>query len=166
MKRRTLIASIILHALLIVTVYILQGIIFPYIRINGLVPLLLPIVTTGVAVRQGRTVGGIVGLFSGLLCDISFNEPVGLFMVVLTLMGIFVGALADTVLTRGFGAFILCCIAVLAFAAFVQMFSLLMFVGVQPSLLLMTALWQTVYSLVFAFPIWFFVRVIGRIVDS
>ena len=158
--------SIILHALLMVTVYVLQGVIFPYLRLNGLIPLLLPIICTGIAVRQGRIAGGVSGLFAGILCDISFNEPVGLFMLVLTLTGILVGSLTDTVLTRGFGAYICCCITVLALAAFIQMFSLLMFVGVLPSLLLTTALWQTVYSLVFAFPTWFILRSLGRMTDS
>ena len=166
MKRQRLIISITLHALLLMIVYVFQGVIFPYLRIDGLAPLLLPIVSTGVAVRQGRVAGGVSGLFAGLLCDISFNEPVGLFMVVLTLAGLIVGFMSDTVLTRGFGTYIFSCAAVLSFAAFVQLFPLLFFGGIPPYPLFTTALWQTVYSLLFAFPLWFIVRSLGYIADT
>ena len=157
-KMQMLMVSAIFHALLLTTMYMFQGAIFPYLRLNGLVPLLLPIVSTGVAVNQGRVAGGISGLVAGILCDISFNEPVGLFMMILTLAGLVVGFLADTVLTRGFVSYLCCCAAVLSFAAIVQLFPLLLFVRVAPAPLFSTALWQTVYSLAFAFPIWFFVR--------
>ena len=159
-KRKTqlIIIASIFHALLLVTVYVFQGAILPYLRLNGLVPLLLPIVSTGVAITQGRVAGGVSGLVAGILCDISFNEPVGMFMIILTLAGLLVGFLADLVLTRGFVSYFCCCAAVLSFAAIAQLFPLLLFVGIPPGPLFSTALWQTLYSLAFAFPIWFFVR--------
>jgi len=162
LKRWTSAVSIILHALLLLIVYAFQGMVFPYIRLTGLVPLLLPVVSTGAAVYQGRVAGGVVGIFAGILCDISFNEPVGAFTVLLTITGLLVGSLADTVMARGFATFYICCAAVLAVSAFAQMFPLLFFEGVPLTPLLVTALWQTVYSLLFAFPIWFFVRALGK----
>jgi len=161
-KKRSRFIELVLHALLLTTVYVFQSMIFPYLRLGGLVPLLLPIVCTGVAVCQGHIAGGVSGLFAGILCDISFNEPAGVFTVILTLTGIFIGALTDTVLTRGFVIYLLSCIAVLIFSAFAQMFPLMLLVGVSTRQLFTTALWQTVYSLAFAFPIWFFVRALGR----
>ena len=158
MKKRKNTLPLVLHGLLLIVVYVFQGMIFPYLRLAGLVPLLLPIVSTGAAVYQGSTVGGISGLFAGMLCDLSFNEPVGVFMVVLTFAGIAVGALTETLMTKGFGTYIICCTAVLALSAFVQLFPLLFYAGVPPAPLLTTAIWQTVYSLLFVFPIWFFVR--------
>jgi len=162
MKRRTQIISIILHAVLLLTVYVFQGLIFPYLRLYGLAPLLLPIVSTGVAVYEGRFAGGVTGLFAGILCDVSFNEPAMVFTVLLTLTGLLVGTLADTVIMRGFATYFLSCVAVLAISAFAQMFPIIFFEGVQPQQLLRTALWQTVYSLVFTLPIWFSVRALGK----
>ena len=162
MKRRTLIVSITLHAALLLTVYVFQGLIFPYLRLAGLAPLLLPIVSTGVAVYEGRFAGGVMGLFSGIFCDVSFNEPTMVFTVLLTLMGLLVGTLADTVITRGFATYFLCCVGVLIVSAFVQMFPIVFFEGVLPQQLFGTALWQTAYSLVFSLPIWFFVRALGK----
>ena len=140
----------------------LQGMIFPYLRFLGLVPLLLPVVSTGVAVYQGRVAGGVVGIFAGMLCDITFNEPVGVFTVLLTFTGLFVGFVADTVMARGFLTYMISCVSVLIIAAFVQMFPLLFFENVPARLLLATGLRQTLYSLFFAFPIWLFVRALGK----
>jgi rod shape-determining protein MreD len=162
MKRRTLIVSIALHALLLMIVYIFQSMIFPYLRLAGLAPLLLPIVSTGVAVYEGRYAGGITGIFAGILCDVSFNEPTGVFTVLLTFSGLLIGTMADTVITRGFATFFLSCVVVLAVSALVQMFPLVFFEEVPPRVLWATALWQTVYSLVLAIPIWFFVRALGK----
>ena len=162
MKRRTRIVSITLHAVLLLTIYVFQGLIFPYLRVAGLAPLLLPIVSTGVAVCEGRFTGGVMGLFAGIFCDISFNEPAMVFTVLLTITGLLVGTLADTVITRGFVTYFLSCIAVLAISAFVQLFPIIFFEGVQPQQLLRTAMWQTAYSLIFSIPIWFFVRALGK----
>ena len=162
MKRRTQIISIILHALLLTIVYVFQGMIFPYIRLFGFVPLLLPVVSTGVAVCEGRYAGGITGIFAGILCDISFGEPAGVFTVLLTLTALLIGTLADTIVTRGFATFMISCAIVLTFSAFAQMFPLLFFENVPPQLLISTAIRQTAYSILFAFPLWFFVRALGN----
>jgi rod shape-determining protein MreD len=161
-KRKALIITILLHALLLMAIYIFQGMVFPYLRIAGLAPLLLPVVSTGIAIYEGRFAGGINGIFAGILCDISFNEPVGVFTVVLTFTGLLIGTLADTVIMRGFVTFFLSSAAVLVIAAVIQMFPLVFFEGVPPQQLMPTALWQTVYSLAFTFPIWFFVRALGK----
>jgi len=154
--------SVILHAVLLVTVYVMQGMIFPYLRFTGLVPLILPVVSTGTAVYQGSVAGGVVGIFAGILCDISFNEPVGVFTVLLTITGLLVGAAADTVMARGFATFFMSCTAVLAISAIAQMFPLMFFEHVPPMPLLIAALRQTGYSLIYAFPIWLFVRALGN----
>ena len=160
--RWTFVVSIIFHALLLLIVFSLQDIVFLYIKISGLVPLLLPIVSTGVAVYQGHITGGVVGIFAGILCDVTFNEPAGTFTILLTLTGLFIGFLSDTVMARGFATYLICCAAVLAVSAIAQLFPLLFFENVQPRPLLLMALRQTVYSLFYAAPIWFFVRALGK----
>jgi rod shape-determining protein MreD len=162
MKRQTLIISIILHSLLLIIVFIFQSMIFPYLRLSGLTPLILPIVSTGVAICEGRDAGGIMGIFAGIFCDVSLNEPVGVFVVLLTIMGLIVGALADTVIARGFATYFLCCAAALIISALVQMFPLAFLQSVPVRPLMTTAVQQTVYSLLFSLPIWFFVRALGK----
>ena len=167
MKKKALIISILLHALLLTTVYAFQGVIFPYMRLGGLVPLLLPVASTGIALYEGRYIGGIYGLVTGILCDISFNQPAGVFTVLLTLTGLIVGTLADTVILRGFVTYYISCAAVLVLTAFVQMFPLIVLptYNIPAYVLLPTAIRQTVYSLILAFPIWFFVRALGTWTD-
>jgi len=167
MKKKELIISILLHSLLLITVYVFQGVILPFMRINGIVPLLLPIASTGVALYEGRYTGGITGLFAGILCDVSFNQPAGTFTVLLTLTGLFIGALADTVVLRGFVTYYLTCAAVLVVSVFVQMFPLMIsqYQNIPATAFISTAIQQTVYSLILAFPIWFFVRALGNRVD-
>ena len=160
--RRKIFVSVVFHALLLLTVYVFQGMIFPYIRLFGLVPLLLPIALTGVAVFEGRDIGGVVGIFAGIMCDISFNEPVGVFTVLLTFLGLLIGTLADTVMTRGFLSFYCCSLVVLAICAMAQMFTPLFFQGIPPQPLLMAALRQTLYSMLFVFPLYPIVRALGR----
>jgi len=164
MKKQVLIISIFLHALFLIMVYIFQGVLLPFIRINGLVPLLLPIACTGVALYEGRYVGGITGLFAGILCDISFNQPAGVFTVFLTLTGLFVGTLADAYILRGFVTYYISCGIVLVISAFVQMFPFVIIPDMTISIMAMvsTAIQQTIYSLIFAFPIWFAVRALGK----
>ena len=162
MKRQDLIISILLHALLLVAVYVFQGVIFPFMRIGGLVPLMLPIAGAGVALYEGRNTGGVVGLFAGVLCDISFNEPVGTFTVLLTLTGLGIGALADAFILPGFVAYFISCATVLIISAFVQMFPFLVLESIPVQSLIATAIQQTLYSLIFTLPIWFAVRALGK----
>jgi len=167
MKKRTILIRILLHTLFLLFVYIFQGVIFPFLRINGLVPLMLPVAVTGIALYEGRYTGGISGLFAGILCDISFNQPVGVFTVFLTLTGLFIGTLADTVILRGFVVYYLCCASVLTVSVVVQMMPILTYlISLEMSIpiqaLISTAIQQTIYSLIFAFPLWFFVRALGK----
>jgi cell shape-determining protein MreD len=165
-KRWAGIVTIILYAALLIVVYIFQSMIFPFMRIAGLVPLILPIVSTGIAVSRGRMAGGVSGLFAGMLTDLSFNQPLALFTVILTLAGVGVGAMADTVIAKRFGTYFLSCVAVLAFCAIVQLSPLLIF-GAAPILTLFnTALWEIVYSLVFTIPIWLAIRRIVSISEE
>ncbi|MCL2124742.1 MAG: hypothetical protein FWH33_01995 [Oscillospiraceae bacterium] len=161
-KRWIFIVSVVFHAMLLMVAFIFQGMIFPYIKIFGLVPLLLPIVSTGAAVYQGRIAGGVVGLFAGVFCDVTFNAPPGVFTMLLTITGILVGFIADTVMARGFVTYMISCTAVLAVCAFAQMFPLLFLQNVPSVPLLIVALRQTAYSLIYALPIWFFVRALGK----
>jgi len=153
---------LIAHIIFIVAIYILQAMVFTYIPLNGVFPVLLPIAVAGIATFEGSSRGGGYGLLAGMLCDISFNHPVIVMTVVLTLTGIVVGVLSETVMARGFPTFFLSCLAALVLTAFVSFFSLLFFNSVDITVLLKTAAEQTLYSMIFTFPIYFIVRALGR----
>lgn len=153
---------LIAHIVFIVVIYILQAMVFTYFPVSGVVPVLLPIAVAGIATFEGSSSGGGYGLLAGMLCDISFNHPVIVMTVTLTLTGIVVGVLSETVMARGFPTFFLSSLAALILTAFVSFFSLLFFNGVDMTALLKTAAAQTIYSMIFSFPIYFFVRALGR----
>jgi len=178
MKRKTLFISIGLHALCLTVVFIFQGMIFSHIRVDGFTPLLLPLVSTAVAVYEGRVAGGVAGLFAGILCDLSFGDPVAVFTIILTFTGLAIGTLVDTVVTRGFVTYFMFCVGVLALCAVIQGLQLVIVIyslqlqlinlGIPPVEippihdLMQNALWQIIYSLIFAVPIWIFVSAIGK----
>jgi rod shape-determining protein MreD len=150
------------HIIFLFTIYVLQSMVFTYIPINGIVPLLLPVAVAGIAVFEGASRGGGYGLLAGMLCDISFNQPIAEMTVFLTLVGITIGALSETIMAKGFPSFFICCLSTLILTSFVQMFSLLFFDRIDVSVLLETAYKQTAYSMIFTFPIYFVVRALGR----
>jgi cell shape-determining protein MreD len=160
--RRRIFVSILIHVLLFLVVYALQDMILIHLQLFGLVPLLLPVAATGVAVFEGRDIGGIAGLFVGIMCDISFNAPVGVFTVLLTFTGLLVGTLADTVMRRGFLSFYIASVVVLVISVAAQMFPLVFFNGVPPQMLFMVAMRQTLYSMLFVFPMYPIVKSLGR----
>ena len=73
---------LIAHILFIVTIYIFQSMVFTYIPIDGIVPILLPIAVVGIATFEGASQAGGYGLLAGMLCDVSFNQPVIIMTVV------------------------------------------------------------------------------------
>lgn len=166
-KTKNLIVSLLLHTLLLLVVYIFQGGIFPYVRIGGLVPLLFPVAVAGVALYEGRDVGGVFGLFAGIFCDVSFNQPIGTFTVVLTVAGLGIGMLSDTVILSSFVTYYISCTVVLILCAFVQMIPIIVRLGnnnidIPVANIVGITLTQTLYALILALPIWPAVRTLGK----
>ncbi|MDR2357664.1 MAG: hypothetical protein LBD92_06265 [Oscillospiraceae bacterium] len=162
MKKRIVFVGILLHAFVLLAAYIAQALVFPYMSPTGIRPAILPLAAAGVAVFEGSTRGGLFGLFAGALCDMSFNQPISTLTLLFTLFGITAGFLSDIVMARGFPSYIVCCVAALALTAFTQMFALLFFEGLPLAALTKTAVLQTLYSLVFALPVYFAVKPLGH----
>ena len=153
---------LIAHLLFVFVIYIFQSMVFTFLPINRIVPVLLPIAVVGIAMFEGSSRGGGYGLFAGMLCDVAYNQPVIVMTVVLTVVGILVGILSETVMARGFPTFVLCCLAALMLTSFVSMFSLLFFSGVEIMVLLSIGLKQILYSMIFTVPIYFVARWLGQ----
>jgi hypothetical protein len=157
---------LILHIVFIVAVYMLQAMVFPNLPVGGYVPVLLPIAVVGIALFEGAFRGGGYGLLAGMLCDVAFHQPVLAMTITLTAIGIACGVLSETILARGFPSYIVCCFAALMLTSFVSMFSLLFYAGVDPFSLFQIALGQSLYSLIFACPLYFFIRLLARSADA
>ena len=153
-ESRQTVRSVLLHAVFLIAVYILQAEVFSRVRLFGVAPALLPLAVIGVAMLEGNGRGSVFGLFAGILCDISYNQPAAVMTLTLTLVGWLAGRLGETVVRRGFLAYIALSFCMLLLVAFVQMFTQLFFEHAPAMALLLTALGQTLWTLVFILPMY------------
>jgi hypothetical protein len=160
-KRQIPLFNPLMHALILAGAYILQTLVFPYLSPTGVRPALLPLAAAGAAVFGGCTRGGAFGLMAGILCDMSFNQPVAVMTLILTLFGMTAGFMSDTVMARSFPSYIVCALAVQLITVFAQMFALLFFEGAPVYALVSVAVRQIAYSMIFAIPMYFAVRRLG-----
>ena len=142
--------------------YILQAAVFSRVLIFGAKPLLLPIAVSAVALFEGSVKGGIFGIFAGILCDISFNQPAVEFTLILTILGLAIGFLSEALLIKGFPSYFCCSLGTLIICAVCQTFSFLVFDGVSVFVLLTATLKQTLASIIFTIPIYYIVRFAHR----
>ena len=153
-ENRQTIKNVLLHAVFLLVVYILQAEVFSRVKLFGYTPALLPLAVIGVAMLEGNGRGSIFGLFAGILCDISYNQPAAVMTLTLTVVGWLAGRLAETVVRRGFLAYIALSFCILLLVAFVQMFSQLFFEHAPAGALIRTALGQTLWTLIFILPMY------------
>jgi len=150
------------HAMFLLVVFVVQALVLPYIKSLPSIPLILPLAAVGAAMFEGGARGAAVGLFAGVLCDIAMMRPIAQFTVLLTIICLVVGVLAETVFARGFAPYFVICIAVLVVCAIAQMFTLLFFDGAEAQWLFVEAIRQLVVSLPFTIPLYFGMRVVVR----
>jgi len=159
---KTLCRRILIHALVLLLLYVLQAMVFSRLRILGIAPLILPLAVVGVAIFEGPSWGGGFGLAAGVLCDIAFLGSTALFTILLTAIGMGVGLLSEYLLRHGFPSYCLCGVAALIAVAALQMFPLLVFFRQPPLALLRVAVLQTLYSILFIVPLYYVARALGR----
>jgi len=151
-----------IHIAVLLLLFVLQDMVFPLLRIFRAAPLILPLAVVGVGLFEGPTWGGMFGLAAGVLCDAAFSNSTVMFTILLTALGMGVGLLSNYLLSRGFPSYLLCSVAALIAIAFFQMFALLVFMGESPLMLLRVSIVQSLYSLVFALPLYYLTRALGR----
>jgi len=159
---KNLIVRILLHAAALALLYALQTMVFSRLRLFGVTPLLLPLAVVGVALFEGPSWGGGVGLGAGVLLDSAFSDSTVLFTILLTGLGMGVGLLSTYLLSRGFPSFFLCSAAALVVIALFQLFPHLVFFRQSPLALFQVAGLQTLYSILFTVPLYYLARALGR----
>ena len=156
------IKSVLLHILLLLVLYILQTSIFTHLRILGVYPLILPLDVVGIGLFEDGLRCGFLGIAAGLLCDLSIADSNAMFTIVLALVGFFTGFFSEFILARGFPTYFFLSLFILALLAFLQMFSYLVFDGINFSILGKVAVYQTLYSALFILPAYYPIRRITR----
>lgn len=137
-------------ALLLVILYILQAFVFSRVIIWGTKPLIIPVAAVGIGFFGGGVKGGVFGLFCGLLCDTAFDS-MPLFTFLLPLLGLASGMISKYYLIPGLVSYLLCILGGLLVISVFQMFSLVAFKNASLASVASTVLFQSLYSLIFAF---------------
>jgi rod shape-determining protein MreD len=75
----------------IITAILLQSTVFSQLRLLGVRPELLYLVTIVIALQEGPSEGAIVGFACGLAQDMLLDQPMGITALTLTLLGYAVG---------------------------------------------------------------------------
>ena len=83
----------------IVTALLLQSTVFEDLRLLGVRPEFLYLVTIVVAFLEGPNEGAVVGFVSGLAQDLLLNEPKGILALTLTLVGYTMGLLRQYIVS-------------------------------------------------------------------
>jgi len=78
-------------AVVIITALLLQSTIFAQIKLLGVRPELLYLVTIVIAILEGPQEGAIVGFAGGMMQDFLLNQPKGITALTLTLLGYAIG---------------------------------------------------------------------------
>lgn len=151
-KRET-IFNIVYYGVFLLVMYILQASVFPWFA-PGAVPLLLVIACAGLSHFADSGTGAVLGLCCGILCDVALGRPTVVCTVILTVIGLVMGYLGETIFSRRFPSYMLCCIAAVMAVSFVQMFEFLFFEDVPFFRLIATAALQTLTSCVCAVPLY------------
>ena len=162
-RKRAAARTIILGALLLL-LFIIQATVTSRLPIFGAKPIILPLAVCAVALFYGPISGGIFGIFAGILTDISFNEPTILFTIVLTLAGLAVGYMAQTVLMAGFPAYILTALGTTLFCTFVQAAPILFTDSAAFAAILNVSLRQLISSMLFSVPLYLIVSGLRKLV--
>lgn len=77
----------IITACIIIICFILESTVFPNLAFASITPNLLIVVTSSFGFMRGKREGMIVGFISGLLVDIMFNDLIGFYTLIYTLLG-------------------------------------------------------------------------------
>ena len=173
-----------LYTALLLGLLTLQNGVFSRVAILGTRPMFLPCFAVAVGMFSGASWGGAFGLLAGIFCDMSFLESSVLFTILLPVLGFAAGVVTQLYFNRRFFAYFFFCAAALLLCALLQCARPLLFSGtvnlsdisdqLQSSatlsiargtdrLRVMTvALLQALWSLPFAFLVYFPCKAIGR----
>lgn len=147
--RHKTVLNIVHHGIFLLILYIIQAEIIPWMGI-GVVPMLIVVAAAGLSHFTDSGRGAVLGLACGVLCDIAFGKATIVYTVTLSIIGLVLGYLGETVLSRGLPSYILSCFGALLVTTFIQMFELLFFDHISLLRLFLTAAVQIVVSLICA----------------
>ena len=147
-NKASLVLLVVKHALLLLILYVLQALVFPWFG-TAVQPMLLCVAAAGIAHGEGSFPGALFGLFAGVLTDSALGRPVMTFTLLLTVMGLLIGYLSENWLSGNLPGYAASCAMSCLVCIAVQALPVLLRHG-PPIALAMTALIQFAVSMVFS----------------
>lgn len=147
-KNRAALLLILKHALLLLILYVLQALVFPWFG-TAVQPMLLCVAAAGVAHGEGSFPGSLFGLFAGVLTDSALGRPIMTFTLLLTVLGLLIGYLSENWLSANLPAYAASCALSCLICIVVQALPVLLRHG-SPAALCLTALIQLAVSMIFS----------------
>ena len=142
------------YALALLPVWFCEVYILNRIPVLGVIPMLLPLAAVCVAVLEGATAGAGFGLFVGMLCDAVYFNADGAMTVVVCLIGVGAGALAQYLLRQNLLGCLLCSLLALAAMDGVRILTRLFWGDWELGAMLSLAGREILLSLIFVFPVY------------
>lgn len=164
MARQDWIHKWLCYVLALLPVWWLDAYILTRVPVFGVTPLLLPVAVTAVAVLEGVSGGAGFGLGVGLLWATAYAGGDGSRVLVLTLVGMFVGALARYALARSLVGCLICSAGAVSALLILRGAAELFFMRATLWQLLCVAVPQLLWTLVWTAPVYgIFYRVYERV---
>ncbi len=164
MARQDVIRKWMSYALALLPVWWLDAYILTRFPVFGVTALLLPVAVTVVAVLEGVSGGAGFGFGAGILWATAYAGGDGSRVLLLTLVGMFVGALARYALARSFAGCVICSAGALAALMIVRGAVELFFMRASLWQLLCVAVPQLLWSLLWVPAVYgIFYRVYRRV---
>ena len=138
--------------------YLLQACVFSRMPILGAGPLILPVAVACVALWEGADRGALFGLLAGVLCDAAMGRPAVMYTLLLTALGVGVGALSEKLLRRGLLGCLACSFLVLAVCILLHAAGLVFLYRAPLGVLAASGGVQLGYSMLFALPVYLLCR--------
>jgi len=146
---------------LVLAVLLLQNTVLSRIPIMGVRAFIVPIAVVAVGYFEGGVWGGVFGLIIGFSCDVGLNDSPVMLTVLFPVIGFFSGTLAMFFVNRRFFSFFFVSLAALVLTAVCQMFKFIALTDTNLVPVLITAGLQTLWSLPFAFAIYYPCRAVS-----
>ena len=96
MRYQIVLKRILIYFLLVVLAFIVQTCVFPFLTFLASAPNLILIITFSYGFIYGTEWGILCGFFAGLMMDLFYTEPFGLFILIYSYLGFFSGLFSPT----------------------------------------------------------------------
>ena len=145
-------------------IWLLDGYILSRYPIGSLTPQLLPLTVVCIAILEGAYAGTGFGLATGLLWTVTYPGTMSMRIVLLSLVGLLVGILAQYALRQSFPGYLLCSAVTCVTLNAMNVFRELLIHSAPLSVLLGVGFGETLLTLFWSPLIFFlFVRIFARV---